>query len=110
MDGYGKSCPPPGIDPRTVHSAASRNTDSAIPAHHISEVRGPCKVCETSAEGCHAKLRGLCGCNPAIKHLKVENPLSLPIVGTFALQDYMDKSKWCTYSPKYNKTFDWYKI
>jgi hypothetical protein len=30
---------------------------------HVTEV---CKVCETCAEGCHAKGWGLCGCNPTI--------------------------------------------
>ena len=32
---------------------------------HVTKV-GCLKVCETRAEGCHAKLRGLCVCNPAI--------------------------------------------
>ena len=33
MDGWGKSRPPPGFDPRTVHPVASRYTDWDIPAH-----------------------------------------------------------------------------
>ena len=31
VDGYGKSRSPPGFDPRTVQSVASRCTDCAIP-------------------------------------------------------------------------------
>ena len=31
LDGCGKSCPPPGFDPRTVQPVASRYTDWAIP-------------------------------------------------------------------------------
>ena len=39
LEGYGKSRPPPGLDPRIVQPVASRNTDYAIPAHSfISEV------------------------------------------------------------------------
>ena len=34
LDGCGKSRPPPGFDPRTVQSVASRYTDWAIPAAH----------------------------------------------------------------------------
>ena len=33
LEGCGKSRPPPGFDPRTVHDVASRYTDWAIPAH-----------------------------------------------------------------------------
>jgi hypothetical protein len=33
LDGCGKSHPPQGFDPRTIHSGASRYTDWAIPAH-----------------------------------------------------------------------------
>ena len=35
LDGYGKSRPSPGFDPRTVQPVASRYTDCAIPAHTI---------------------------------------------------------------------------
>jgi hypothetical protein len=34
FDGCGKSGPPQGFDPTTVHSVASRYTDYAIPAHN----------------------------------------------------------------------------
>ena len=33
LDGYGKSSPPPGFDPRTVQNVASRYTACVIPAH-----------------------------------------------------------------------------
>ena len=33
LDWCGKSCFPPGFDPRTVQPVASRYTDRAIPAH-----------------------------------------------------------------------------
>ena len=33
LDGYVKSRPPPGFDPRTVQPVASRYTDCANPAH-----------------------------------------------------------------------------
>ena len=33
LDGYEKSRPPPGFDPRTVQPVASRYTDWAITAH-----------------------------------------------------------------------------
>jgi len=35
LDGWGRSRPPPGFDPRTVQPAASRYTDRAIPAHGL---------------------------------------------------------------------------
>ena len=36
LDGCGKSRPPPGFDPLTVQSVASRYTDWAIPAANLS--------------------------------------------------------------------------
>jgi hypothetical protein len=33
LDGYGKSRPPQGFDPRTLQPVASSCTDYAIPAH-----------------------------------------------------------------------------
>jgi hypothetical protein len=38
LDGCGKSCPPPGFNPRTVQPVASRYTDSAVPAHDIHPI------------------------------------------------------------------------
>ena len=35
LEGCGKSCPPPGFDPRTVQPVASRYTDWAIAAHYL---------------------------------------------------------------------------
>jgi len=34
--------------------------------NHVTEVGGR-KFCEIGSEGCHAKWRGLCGCDPAIR-------------------------------------------
>jgi len=33
LDGWGKSCPSPGFDPRTIQPVAIRYTDCAILAH-----------------------------------------------------------------------------
>ena len=42
LDGYGKSRPPPGFDPRTVQPVASRYTDWAIEAASgLGTVIGP---------------------------------------------------------------------
>ena len=38
LDGCGKSCPPPGFDPRTVQPLASCYTDCAIPVHLYNKV------------------------------------------------------------------------
>jgi len=38
LDGCGKSRPPPGFDPRTVHPDASRYTDCYIPTHNLNVV------------------------------------------------------------------------
>jgi hypothetical protein len=38
LDGCGKSRPPPGFDPRTVHPVASRYTDCAISSLSNTEV------------------------------------------------------------------------
>ena len=35
LDGWGKSRPPPGFDPRTAQPAASRRTDCFIQAHTV---------------------------------------------------------------------------
>ena len=35
LDGYGKSRPPPGFDPRTVQSVVSCYTDCAIAVHSL---------------------------------------------------------------------------
>jgi hypothetical protein len=39
LDGFGKSHPPLGFDPRTVQPLASRYTDRAVPVHKLSEVQ-----------------------------------------------------------------------
>jgi hypothetical protein len=45
LGGWGKSRHPPGFHPRTVHPLASGNTDWAIPAHDIFELRRKLVAC-----------------------------------------------------------------
>ena len=42
VDGYGKSRPLLGSDPRTVHPVPRRHTDYAIPAHEPNKTKNSC--------------------------------------------------------------------
>ena len=58
LDGYGKSRPPPGFDPRTVQLVASRYTNCAIPALPVGFTPG--KIPDTHCTGGCVGSRPVC--------------------------------------------------